>query len=47
MALIVEVLELLNTLIHFSADNTIQINNDSLSNIHTFLQYEQDKISFL
>lgn len=47
MVLIDEVLEFLNTLIHFATYNTIQISKDSRSEFQTYLQYAQENIEFL
>ena len=41
------VLELLNTLIHSSVENIVEINKDSLFEMQTCLQYAQEQIDFL
>lgn len=47
MALIGEVLNLLNTLIHSTSYNIVKINKYTLTNIQTCLQNALDKIEFL
>ena len=46
MGILYGALELLNTLIHSSVENIVEINKDSLFEIQTYLQYAQEQIDF-